>query len=99
MTGECRSPAAHVLRDAARDAPEPGYHKPKTPIGRRGESLIICGLPARGSDLAGPASLPHQPEAKSAGGNSHSPWKASTLRAPIESQRAECPYSAAGIVS
>ena len=46
----------HALRDAARDAPEPRYHKPKTPIGRRGESLIIVAdQPLRGSDLAGPA--------------------------------------------
>ena len=29
-----------VLRDAARDAPEPSCHTPKTPIGRRGVSLI-----------------------------------------------------------
>ena len=30
----------HRSRDAARDAPEPSCHKPKTPIGRRGVSLI-----------------------------------------------------------
>ena len=30
----------HVSGDAARDAPGLRYHKPKTPIGRRGESLI-----------------------------------------------------------
>ena len=28
-----------ILRDAARDAPGPSCHKPKTPIGRRGVSL------------------------------------------------------------
>ena len=30
-----------VPRDAARDAPEPSCHTPKTPIGRRGVSLIL----------------------------------------------------------
>ena len=40
MRVDARSPAAHAPRDAARDAPGPWYHKPKTPIGRRGASLI-----------------------------------------------------------
>ena len=42
-------------------SPVPAQAKPKTPIGRRGASLIIvCGLPARGASLAGPASLPRE---------------------------------------
>jgi len=37
---DSRSTATHAFRDVARDAPGSRYHKPKTPIGRRGESLI-----------------------------------------------------------
>ena len=44
-----------VLRDAARDAPGMACHRPKTPIGRRGVSLIyLLRTTARGKGLAGP---------------------------------------------
>ena len=46
----------HASRDAARDAPEPRYHKPKTPIGRRGASLI-CLRTDRCGDQTSPAPL------------------------------------------
>ena len=42
--------------DAARDAPGPGYHKPKIPIGRRGASLI-CLRTNRVGARASPAPL------------------------------------------
>ena len=51
-----RRPSCHRSRDAAGDAPRPWWHRPKTPAGRRGVSLIHCGLPHRGKRLAGPAS-------------------------------------------
>ena len=77
---DSRSQAAHAPRDAARDAPAPWCHKPKTPIGRRGESLkIVADYPRRGNRLAGPASLPHQPEAETPAGASSRP---SPRRAP-----------------
>ena len=59
--GGCPVTGHPCSRDAARDAPELRYHKPKTPIGRRGESLIhCCGLPASGLE-ASPAPL-HCPQ-------------------------------------
>ena len=59
IAGHPNCQATHAPRDAARDAPALWCHKPKTPIGRRGASLItIADDPLRGSDLAGPASLP-----------------------------------------
>jgi hypothetical protein len=62
MPGRPGCQAVRAFRDAARDAPEPGYHKPKTPIGRRGESLILfADYPRWGASLAGPASLPINP--------------------------------------
>ena len=48
MRVDSRSTATHAFRDVARDAPGSRYHKPKTPIGRRGESLFFCGLTASG---------------------------------------------------
>ena len=67
MRVDSRSQAAQAFRDAARDAPEPWYHKPKTPIGRRGESLnIVADYPRE--DRASPAPL-HLPEEGRALGN------------------------------
>ncbi len=61
---DSQSQAAHASGDAARDAPGLRYHKPKTPIGRRGESLILfADYPRWGESLAGPASLLHHTEA------------------------------------
>ena len=58
---EGRMPPVRACRtrsDAARDAPGPTCHKPKTPIGRRGVSLNLhCGRPARGKRLAGTSLL------------------------------------------
>ena len=72
MPGRPGCQAAHAFRDAARDAPEPGYHKPKTPIGRRGESLILfADYPRRGNRLAGPASLPINPRRQRRRGRCH----------------------------
>ena len=58
----------HASRDAARDAPEPRYHKPKTPIGRRGASLI-CLRTDRCGDQTSPAPLtPSSTRGGNAGG-------------------------------
>ena len=75
MPGRPGCQAAQAPRDAARDAPELRYHKPKTPIGRRGESLIIVADYPR-EEQASPAPLhcpargstDQQPEAEKAGG-------------------------------
>ena len=68
MPGRPGCQAAHAFRDAARDAPEPGYHKPKTPIGWRGESLI-CLRTDRCGDQTSPAPLtPSSTRGGNAGG-------------------------------
>ena len=71
MPGRPGRQATHAFRDAARDAPGSRYHKPKTPIGRRGESLmIVCGLPASGRKPRRPRFTAHQPEAERPAGAS-----------------------------
>ena len=44
--------AGMILRDAARDAPEPPCHRPKTPIGRRGVSLTYIADYPRGANAS-----------------------------------------------
>ena len=58
-----------VPSDAARDAPEPSCHTPKTPIGRRGASLTYTADYPRGAN-ASPArrcALSHAPGPSAAG--------------------------------
>ena len=63
--GGCPVAGHPCSRDVARDAPGSRYHKPKTPIGRRGESLI-CLRTSRVGAIASPAPL-HCPPTR--GGN------------------------------
>jgi len=52
----------HGLRDAARDAPGPACHTPKTPVGRRGASLVsFADYPRGASASPAPLLLCHPP--------------------------------------
>ena len=92
MRVDSRSQAARVPGDAARDAPGLRCHKPKTPIGRRGESLMFfCGLTASGQPPRRPRFTIHQPEAETPAGASARPGRGPAPRANIESAGGQMP--------